>query len=85
MDSPTRRWARRMDPYLRMIDRADILDKAKAALTLHQWIVEPDFDQEGEVAFQAVGHPFAEAMLLPLAQAWQDATDFHKRAPEPLE
>ena len=39
----------RMDPYLRIIDRGDILDKARAALTLHQWIVEPDFDQEGEV------------------------------------
>jgi hypothetical protein len=39
----------RMDPYLRIIDRADILHKARFALTLHQWIVEPDFDQEGEV------------------------------------
>lgn len=39
----------RMDPYLRIIDRGDILDKAKFALGLHQWIVEPDFDQEGEV------------------------------------
>ncbi len=39
----------RMDPTLRIIDRADILEKAKTALTLHQWIVEPDFDQEGEV------------------------------------
>ncbi|HTT78540.1 MAG TPA: hypothetical protein VMF86_02570 [Stellaceae bacterium] len=38
-----------MDPYLRIIDRGDILDKAKFALGLHQWIVEPDFDQEGEV------------------------------------
>jgi hypothetical protein len=39
----------RMDPQLRIIDRGDILDKARAALALHQWIVEPDFDQEGEV------------------------------------
>ena len=39
----------RMDPYLRIIDRGDILDKARFALALHQWIVEPDFDQEGEV------------------------------------
>jgi hypothetical protein len=39
----------RMDPYLRIIDRGAILDRARAALTLHQWIVEPDFDQEGEV------------------------------------
>jgi len=39
----------RMDPTLRIIDRGDILDKARFALGLHQWIVEPDFDQEGEV------------------------------------
>jgi hypothetical protein len=39
----------RMDPYLRIIDRGAILDRARAALTLHQWIVEPDFDQEGGV------------------------------------
>jgi hypothetical protein len=39
----------RVDPYLRIIDRADIFENAKTALTLHQWIVEPDFDQEGEV------------------------------------
>jgi len=37
------------------------------------------------VAFQVVGNPFAEATLLTLAQAWQDATDFHKRAPGLLE
>jgi len=46
----------RMDPYLRIIDRGAILDRARAALALHQWIVEPDFDQEGEVQR-------AEAML----------------------
>ena len=39
----------RMDPYLRIIDRGRILDAARTALGLHQWIVEPDFDQEGEV------------------------------------
>ena len=39
----------RMDPYLRIIDRGEILDAARAALGLHQWLVEPDFDQEGEV------------------------------------
>ena len=46
----------RMDPHLRIIDRGAILDKARAALALHQWIAEPDFDQEGEVQR-------AEAML----------------------
>ncbi len=46
----------RMDFALRIIDRGDILDKARFALGLHRWIVEPDFDQEGEVQR-------AEAML----------------------
>lgn len=46
----------RMDSALRIIDRGDILEKARTALTLHQWIVEPDFDQEGAVQR-------AEAML----------------------
>jgi hypothetical protein len=39
----------RMDPYLRIIDRGSIVDAARTALGLHQWLVEPDFDQEGEV------------------------------------
>jgi len=38
----------RMDPYLRIIDRGTIIDSARRALTLHQWLVEPDFDEEGE-------------------------------------
>jgi hypothetical protein len=46
----------RMDPYLRIIDRAVILDKAKVALGYHQWLVEPDFDQEGEVQRAAFGN-----------------------------
>jgi aspartyl-tRNA(Asn)/glutamyl-tRNA(Gln) amidotransferase subunit A len=33
-------------------------------------------------AFQVVAKPFAEATLLAVAQAWQDATDFHHRLPE---
>ncbi len=39
----------RMDHALRIIDRGAIFDAARAALAMHQWIVEPDFDQEGEV------------------------------------
>lgn len=35
------------------------------------------------VAFQAVGHPFAEATLLRLGHAYQEATDFHRRVPAP--
>ena len=39
----------RMDGALRIIDRGAILDAARHALDLHQWLVAPDFDQEGEV------------------------------------
>ncbi len=34
---------------MRIIDRGAILEAARAALGLHQWLVEPDFDQEGDV------------------------------------
>lgn len=47
----------RMDPYLRIIDRGRIFDAARTALDFHRWMVEPDFDQEGEVQR-------AEALLL---------------------
>jgi hypothetical protein len=43
-----RRAPSRVDPYLRIIDRGRVLIAARAALTL-QWLVEPDFDREGEV------------------------------------
>ena len=39
----------RMDGALRIIDRGMILDAARHALCLHQWITAPDFDQEDEV------------------------------------
>jgi hypothetical protein len=39
----------RMDPHLRIVDRGRIIDAARAALALHQWIVAPDREQEGEV------------------------------------
>lgn len=61
----------RMDPYLRIIDRADILDKAKFALALHQWIVEPDFDQEGEVQRAEALLAMQPASLPPLIAAAQ--------------
>ena len=40
----------RMPNYagVRIIDRCEIFDAARSALTRHQWIVERDFDQEGE-------------------------------------
>ncbi len=39
----------RMDGALRIIDRGAILAAARHALDLHQWLVAPDFDQEGEI------------------------------------
>jgi hypothetical protein len=39
----------RMDHALRIIDRGQIFEAARSALDLHQWIVDPDFDQEGEI------------------------------------
>ena len=39
----------RMDHGLRIIDRGLIFAAGRHALTLHQWLTEPDCDQEGEV------------------------------------
>ncbi len=39
----------RMDHELRIVDRGEIFEAARTALSLHQWLTEPDFDQEGEV------------------------------------
>ena len=71
----------RMDPYLRIIDRGAILDSARAALTLHQWIVEPDFDQEGEVQRAETVLALQPPSLPPLIavarglRAWVEAGD----------
>jgi len=65
----------RMDPYLRMIDRGRILDAARTALELHQWIVEPDFDQEGEVQRaerMLAGQPGTLPPLLAAAQGFRE-------------
>ena len=49
----------RMDGALRIIDRGAILAAARHALDLHQWLVAPDFDQEGAVrqAEQVLARP----------------------------
>jgi hypothetical protein len=39
----------RMDPSLSMRDRGAIFDAARHAFEQYQWLVAPDFDQEGEV------------------------------------
>ncbi len=66
----------RMDPSLRIIDRAAILETAKTALTLHQWITEPDFDQEGEVQRAAAILARQPPSLPPLIAAAQGVRDW---------
>jgi hypothetical protein len=36
-----------MDHALHIIDRGAIFEAARHAMDLHQWLVAPDFDQEG--------------------------------------
>src|SRR5208282_3051233 len=65
----------RMDGALRIIDRGMILDAARYALGLHQWITAPDFDQEGDVqcAERALVSPSGGSALLSAAcgmHAW---------------
>ena len=50
----------RMDHALRIVDRGAIFEAARAALAMHQWITEPDFEQEGAV--QAAEHHLAAAL-----------------------
>ena len=59
----------RMDGALRIIDRGLIIAAARHALDLHQWIIAPDFDQEGAVqsAEQALAHRRAGGPLLAAA------------------
>jgi hypothetical protein len=49
----------RMEGALRIIDRGMIFEAARTALTHHQWLVDPDFDQEGEI--QAAEHHLAKS------------------------
>jgi len=39
----------RLDQALHIVDRGAVLDAARHALTLHQWLTAPEFDEEGEV------------------------------------
>jgi hypothetical protein len=64
-----------MDHALRIVDRGQIFEAARTALTLHQWIVEPDFDQEGEIQ-EAERHLANAAGLVGVAEAmwsWLDS------------
>ena len=69
----------RMDQALRIIDRSMIFAAARHALTLHQWLAEPDFDQEGEIRraeAALAAQPGATTPLLAAARSfhhWIDA------------
>ena len=47
---------------VRIVDRCLVIEAAQAALALHQWLVDPDFDQEGEV--QAAERHLGDAVSL---------------------
>lgn len=38
-----------MEHALHILDRGLIFEAARHAFVLHQWLAEPDFDQEGEI------------------------------------
>jgi hypothetical protein len=58
-----------MDHALRIIDRGVIFDAARHALSLHQWLTVPDFDQEGEVKKAEAALETPEARVSPLLSA----------------
>src|ERR1019366_8544739 len=59
----------RMDHAMRIIDRGAVFVAARHALTLHQWLTIPDFDQEGEVKQAEAALATPEARLSPLLSA----------------
>src|ERR1019366_6427930 len=58
-----------MDHAMRIIDRGAVFDAARHALTLHQWLTIPDFDQEVEVKQAEAALATPEARLSPLLSA----------------
>ncbi len=71
----------RMDHALRIVDRGQIFEAARTALALHQWIVEPDFDQEGEIQ-DAQRHLADAAGLAGVGEAvWSWLDSGHTRPP----
>jgi len=64
-----------MPDGLRIIERGVIVDAARSAFTLHQWITEPGFDEEDEVRAALktlVSAPLPDAPLLAAALgAWE--------------
>jgi hypothetical protein len=64
-----------MDLGLRIIARGEIFEAARHALTLHQWLTAPNFDQEGEVKQAEASLVTPEARISPLLPAayWTNA------------
>ena len=62
----------RMDPMLAIAERGAVFEAARTALVLHQWLVAPDFDQEGGVQSAKALLAAQPASLPPLlaGQAW---------------
>ena len=58
----------RMEGALHTVDRGAVIDAAGYALSLHQWLCEPDFDQEGEVR-RAMNMLDAQTAATPLLAA----------------
>jgi hypothetical protein len=69
----------RMDHALRIIDRGAIFDAARHAFGLHQWLTQPDFDQEGDIqraeqALAVTSHGPTKLLAAAFAiHAWLDA------------
>jgi hypothetical protein len=70
-----------MDGALRIIDRGGTFDAA--ALTLHQWLAQPDVDQEGEVQQAAAGLAARDGgtPLLTAARLGSAAACYRRRSP----
>ena len=66
---------------VRIIDRCLVYEAAQSALGLHQWIVDPDFDQEGEVQ-AAERHLSGSVSLVGVGEAiWSWLQSGRRRAP----
>jgi hypothetical protein len=59
----------RMDHAMRVIDRGVIFEAARHALSMHQWMTSPDFDEEGEVRQAEAALAMPEASVSPLLSA----------------
>jgi hypothetical protein len=64
----------RMGSALRIIDRGAIFEAGRHAFALHQWLVAPDFDQEGEIQRAEAALAAAAGKATPLLAA---ALGFH--------